>query len=51
MDKSDRLNFELIYNLIIDINNQDLDVDMTTALKKVAEKMSDYWLINILMGT
>ena len=51
MDKSDRLNFELIYNLIIDIDNQDLDVNMTTALKKVAEKMSDYWLINILMGT
>jgi DNA polymerase III epsilon subunit-like protein len=48
MDKSDRLNFELIYKTIIDIENQDLDVDINTVLKALTLELSDFWLIKLI---
>ena len=47
MDKEDRLTFELIYKLIIDIQNRDFEVDLQPALKTLASIMSHYWLIKI----
>lgn len=47
MDKEDRLTFELIYKLIIDIQNKDFDVDLGKALKTLESLMSHYWLIKI----
>ncbi|MEI6330540.1 MAG: hypothetical protein WCP16_14980 [Pseudanabaena sp. ELA645] len=50
MDKGDRLNFDLIYDLIIDIKNQDLDTDIGTGLRVLIQELKDYWLIRIIMG-
>jgi DNA polymerase III epsilon subunit-like protein/GTPase SAR1 family protein len=50
MDKGDRLNFDLIYDLIIDIKNKDLDVDLKIALQLLSQELKDYWLIKIIAG-
>jgi hypothetical protein len=50
MDKGDRLNFELIYDLIVDIKNKDLDVDLKTALHLLSQEFKDYWLIKTIIG-
>ena len=48
MHKGDRLNFDLIYDLIIDIKNKDLDVDLKIALQLLSQELKDYWLIKII---
>jgi DNA polymerase III epsilon subunit-like protein len=50
MDKGDRLNFDLIYDLIVDIKNKDLDVDLKTALHLLSQELKDYWLIKTIIG-
>ncbi len=50
MDKGDRLNFDSIYDLIIDIKNQDLDTDIATGLRVLSQELKDYWLIKIVTG-
>jgi GTPase SAR1 family protein len=47
MDKEDRLTFELIYKLIVDIQNKDFEADLKQALKTLDSLMSHYWLIKI----
>lgn len=47
MDKEDRLNFELIYRLIVDIQNIDFEIDLQKALTTLEYLMSDSWLIKI----
>lgn len=49
MDKADRVNFELAYNLIVDIRNRDIDADMATALRVLATHLDSYWLTKILL--
>lgn len=49
MDKADRINFELAYNLIVDIQNRDLEADLATSLRVLATKLGSYWLIQSLM--
>lgn len=49
MDKADRVQFELAYNLIVDIHNRDLDADMATALRVLTTQLSSYWLTSILL--
>jgi hypothetical protein len=53
--RSDRLTFELIYQFISDIYNQDLEIDLDTELKPALEILADYfqeyWLIKILIST
>jgi len=41
IDKSDRLNFELIYNTITDIENQDLEYSLSEALKALVTLQGD----------
>ena len=48
IEKADRFHFELIYQLIVDIQNQDLDVDLSTALEFVTAEFASEWLIKIL---
>lgn len=48
MDQENRVNFELIYNLIIDIQEQDLEVDLTEAIKLLPDYFKSYWLISLL---
>ncbi|MCK5878029.1 MAG: hypothetical protein KAG43_10365 [Candidatus Marithrix sp.] len=47
MDKEDRLTFELIYKLIVDIQNRDFAVNLQSALRTLESLMSHYWLIKI----
>ena len=48
IDKSDRLNFELIYKTIIDIENQDLECLLSEAQKGLVTLQGDYWLIKLI---
>lgn len=48
MDQEDRVNFDLIYNLIIDTQEKDLEVDLAIALDVLTSYLSDYWLIAAL---
>jgi Cdc6-like AAA superfamily ATPase len=47
MEKDDRIHFEFIYQLIVDIQNQDLDVDLSNALELISEELEQHWLIAI----
>ncbi|MGL5940638.1 MAG: exonuclease domain-containing protein [Waterburya sp.] len=51
LQRSDRLTFELIYQFISDIYNQDLEIDLDTELKPALEILADYfkeyWLMKI----
>jgi DNA polymerase III epsilon subunit-like protein len=48
MEKEDRVSFELIYNLVIDIQEKDLEVDLAMAIHVLTHQMSNYWLIAAL---
>ncbi len=50
MEKEDRLSFELIYKLIVDIQNKDFEIDLQKALTSLENIMSDFWLIKIFKG-
>lgn len=47
MDKEDRITFELIYKLIIDIQNKDLEFELEDALNTLESHLNHYWLIKI----
>ncbi|MEO1673044.1 MAG: exonuclease, partial [Cyanobacteria bacterium J06631_2] len=53
-ERDHRITFELLYKLISDIYNQDLDINMETefksALKIAAEQLKEYWLIQELLS-
>ncbi len=42
-------NFELIYQLIVDIQNRDLEISLETALPMINAHFSNYWLIEHLL--
>lgn len=48
MEKENRITFEMIYHLITDIQNRDLDVDLETALFTMETILSRYWLVDML---
>lgn len=50
MTKKDRVNFELIYKLVVDIQEQDLEFDLRVALPVLVKYLKDDWLIQILEG-
>jgi hypothetical protein len=47
MDKDNRLTFELIYKLIVDIQNKDFEADLASAIKTLDATIEDYWLMDI----
>jgi len=47
MVQENRISFELIYKLIVDIQNRDFEIDLQKALTILESLMSDYWLIKI----
>lgn len=51
MDRAERIRFELVYNLIVDIRNRDLDADMETALRVLATTLGSYWLTSFLLSS
>lgn len=48
LQKEDRLELELLYKLITDINNQELDVRLETALETFLEQRPSHWLTQSL---
>jgi len=46
--RNDRILFELIYKMIVDINQEDLEVNIAEAIAFFIEKYDDYWLIKNL---
>ena len=52
-ERQNRITFELLYKLISDIHNRDLDLNIATefkpALEIAAEQLQDYWLIQELL--
>lgn len=51
LTKGDRLELELLYKLIMDIHNGDIDVDLIAALEIVRSHCAHYWLIQKLLFT
>jgi hypothetical protein len=47
MEKEDRINFELIYKLITDIQNRDVKFKIEEALLELIDYLDNYWLINL----
>ncbi|MEW6491424.1 MAG: exonuclease domain-containing protein [Cyanobacteriota bacterium] len=47
MDKDDRINFELIYKLVTDIQNRDEEFELKKALQVLMSELKDYWLIKV----
>ena len=50
IEQSERVNFDLIYSMIIDIQEKDLEVDLAMALHVLTSCLSDYWLIQAFGG-
>lgn len=48
MDEEQRLDFEVIYRLIVDIQNRDLAIDLETALRTILVELSESWLGQLL---
>lgn len=48
MDEENRINFELIYGLIIDIQQQDFDINPEDALELLPSYFDSYWLTSLL---
>ena len=48
MAQENRVNFELIYQLIIDIQEQDLEIDLKETIKLLPDYFSPYWLTDFL---
>lgn len=48
MNQENRINFELIYQLVVALNNKDLDLPLVEALKIAREQFPSYWLIGML---
>ncbi len=44
MDQDNRINFELIHRLVIDIYNQNFDLPLATTLTIISSHLKDYWL-------
>lgn len=50
MDQYNRVVFELIYKLILDIKEGDLEVNLETAISVLISEYQNYWLINLLFS-
>jgi hypothetical protein len=48
MDKEQRIIFELVYQMIVDIQNRDLEVNLSEALDIVLFDYRNYWLFKNL---
>ena len=47
MEQENRISFELIYKLIIDIQERDVDFALEEALPDLIDYLDNYWLINL----
>ena len=49
MGRENRINFELIYKAIVDLQNKDLELPLETALPMLSSYFKSYWLTKILL--
>lgn len=49
LDKSSRLELELLYKLIVDIHNQDLEIPLDRALQFLSQQPQQHWLIKLFL--
>jgi hypothetical protein len=45
LDKTDRVNFELAYGLLVDVQNRDLDASEEEVLQALEQYLGDWWLL------
>ena len=50
MDEDNRINFELLYSLVVAIENKDLDVSLDKVISVISNELKDYWLVQVLTG-
>jgi len=50
MDEEQRLDFELIYRLIIDIQNRDLEISLEDAIQYVQVELKDCWVCKLFQA-
>ena len=48
MDEAQRLDFELIYSSIVDIQNCDLEVELTTAMPTIFTSLQHSWICQLI---
>ncbi len=49
MNRSNRIHFELIYKLITDVQNREVDLELESTLQIMMQYFNNYWLIRNLM--
>ncbi|MCV6639139.1 hypothetical protein [Candidatus Albibeggiatoa sp. nov. NOAA] len=51
MNRHNRLNFELIYKLVTDVQNREVDLELDIALQGILQHFPKYWLVrNLTVG-
>jgi DNA polymerase III epsilon subunit-like protein len=50
MEKKERIDFELIYKLITDIQNGDFEINLVFALEVLISEFKNYWLIQAFLS-
>ncbi len=50
MDKVNRVTFEAIYKVIVDVQNQEVEFDLLETLNALEKYYEKYWLIKVLNG-
>ena len=48
LDQEQRIDFELIYRLITDVQNRDLDIAIEDAMRSVKRNFSESWIVQLL---
>lgn len=51
MDPDNRITFELLYQLTVDLQNRDIEAPLGKIIDVLKQDMSDYWLIQAILPT
>jgi Cdc6-like AAA superfamily ATPase len=47
-NKEDRIRFEVVYKMITDIQNRELDINIQSAIKVIKHLYNDFWLLKLI---
>ena len=50
MDKEDRVIYETLYQLIIDLKNRDIEVQIESLMDGACLMFKDFWLCKLISG-
>jgi hypothetical protein len=48
LNKEDRIRFEVIYKIITDIQNRELDINIESVIKVIKHLYNDFWLLKLI---